>query len=300
MADKSMPGRLSETEALLSSQARSDEESTLAEETAEFSAQTGLVPQLTFFNGFALLVSFQIGSGLFSSPAQVNNNVPSPGVAVLVWGCAGILAWTGASCMAELGAAIPLNGAMQEYLHYIYGDFMSFLVSIIWILAVKPASMAILSIIFAEYWTGAIFNNSHDTYWLNKSLAITTLMAMTLFNSISTNTTSRLNNIFIFIKLSTVGIIVLLSVLVMFTGLNAQGDGPSQDWKQKGWFTPRPTEKNGVIVDWTSLTTWESLGYYSAALWGGLWAYGGWDNVSCLYKLMIFFFFSKSNHFSSG
>jgi L-type amino acid transporter 9 len=42
--------------------------------------------QLNAFNGFALLISVIIGSGIFASPAQVDSNVGSPGAALLIWG----------------------------------------------------------------------------------------------------------------------------------------------------------------------------------------------------------------------
>lgn len=260
-----------------------NEESALLEpsSTAEVSANSGLTRQLTFLDGYTLLVSFMVGSGVFSSPRQINNNVPSPGAAVLVWGCGGLLAWAGASCLAELGAAIPVNGGMQEYMRYMYGDFAALIVSLVWIAAVKPCSMAVVSIIFAEYWTRAVLGASGDEYyWLDKSLAILALLAITVSNSISTRTSSRLNGVFFCIKLTTVGFIAVLTLLVMFFGLNGQGEEPSKDWKTRNWFANRPTEVDGRTVDWDTLSTWESMGYISAALWAGLWGYGGWDNVS--------------------
>jgi len=247
----------------------------------EIPTAVGNSHQLTCLDGYMLLVSFQIGSGLFSSPSQINNNTGSPSAAIFVWIGAGLLAWAGATCFAELGAAIPVNGGVQEYLQYIYGDFPALLVSVTWIATVKPCSMALLSLIFAEYWTHAIFGGEGDTFWLDKSLAIGVLASLTLFNSISTKTSSSLNGIFSLIKLSTVGIIAVLTILVMFIGLNAQGSKPSMDWKTRDWFASRPTEVDGHRVDWASLTVWESMGYYSAALWAGTWGYGGWDNVSC-------------------
>jgi hypothetical protein len=46
----------------------------------------GFSRQLNAFNGFALLISVIIGSGIFASPAQVDSNVHSPGAALLIWG----------------------------------------------------------------------------------------------------------------------------------------------------------------------------------------------------------------------
>ena len=63
-------------------------------------------------------------------------------MALIVWTLSGLTAWAGAASFAELGAAIPINGGMQEYLKYVYGDYVASLASWIWILAVKPSSMA--------------------------------------------------------------------------------------------------------------------------------------------------------------
>lgn len=59
---------------------------------------------------FAIVISIVIGSGVFTSPGSIDTNVPSPGVALAVWLVGGVLAWTGASTLAELGAAIPGEG----------------------------------------------------------------------------------------------------------------------------------------------------------------------------------------------
>jgi len=59
---------------------------------------------------FAIVISIVIGSGVFTSPGSIDSNVPSPGTALIVWLVGGILAWTGASTLAELGTAIPGEG----------------------------------------------------------------------------------------------------------------------------------------------------------------------------------------------
>ena len=61
---------------------------------------------------FAIVISIVIGSGVFTSPGPIDTNVPSPGAALLVWLVGGVLAWTGASTMAELGTTIPGEGGL--------------------------------------------------------------------------------------------------------------------------------------------------------------------------------------------
>ena len=76
---------------------------------------------------FAIVISIVIGSGIFTSPGSIDTHVPSPGAALIVWLIGGILAWTGASTMAELGTAIPGEGECHEpltlptYLSHVFG-----------------------------------------------------------------------------------------------------------------------------------------------------------------------------------
>jgi hypothetical protein len=71
------------------------------------------------FEAFAIVISIVIGSGVFTSTGAIDTNVPSPGAALLVWLVGGVLAWTGASTLAELGTAIPGEGEFlpsQEFI----------------------------------------------------------------------------------------------------------------------------------------------------------------------------------------
>jgi amino acid permease len=63
---------------------------------------------------FAIVISIVIGSGVFTSPGSIDFNVPSPGVALVIWLVGGVLAWTGASTLAELGTAIPGEGLLRR------------------------------------------------------------------------------------------------------------------------------------------------------------------------------------------
>lgn len=84
--------------------------------TARSSHQTDEEQRGTFtrnlgaLEAFGIVVSIVIGSGVFTSPGAIDTNVPSPGAALLVWLLGGVLAWTGASTVAELGTAIPGEG----------------------------------------------------------------------------------------------------------------------------------------------------------------------------------------------
>jgi len=243
--------------------------------------------QLTFSSIFALIVGGLIGSGIFSSPSQVDQNVPSPGVAILVWIIGGLIAWAGAASFAELGAAIPDNGGMLEYLSYIYGDLLAAIMSWTWIMAVKPSSMAVLSTIFAEYWTSIIVSAGSEHFWLNKLLAVATLGSMVLVNALGSKHSTRLIDLLLFIKLMTVASVVIIAILVAAFNLTADGEWPSQDWRTRNWFARREKDISGSTIDWATIDSWELLGYYTNALYAGLWSYSGWDSVSSLFRLWV-------------
>ena len=236
--------------------------------------------QLTTRHAFSILVTLQIGSGIFASPSQVDSNVPSPGAALLVWVLGGLLSWAGAASFAELGAAIPLNGGMQAYLAYVYGDTVAFLMAWIYIMAAKPSAMAIQSIVIAES-MGSI-SSAALAPWFLKLIAALTFLSMVLVNSINTKITLRLSESFTGIKLLTVFLVVVGGLAAVIAHLVDPGSSLSggKDWYSKNWFATRSTVSDGHMIDWTSLSTWERYGHYSAAIYGGLWAYDGWDNVS--------------------
>ena len=228
--------------------------------------------KLTLFNAYALFVGSQIGSGIFSSTSQIDKNVASPGWAILVWILAGLVSWAGAASFGELGTAIARNGGMQEYLHYIFGDFLASVMSRTWVMAVKPASMAVQSIIVANYCVGMALGGERS--WLaEKCVAMVTLGTIVLINLLGSNASARFTDTLLLSKLATILLIILIAMLVLTVGIDGDGKGVSQDWRVKDWFASPPDGNDASAL-------WDVLGHYSTALFAGLFAYGGWDNVS--------------------
>ncbi|ERS98680.1 hypothetical protein HMPREF1624_05467 [Sporothrix schenckii ATCC 58251] len=236
---------------------------------------------------FAIVISIVIGSGIFTSPGAVDTNVPSPGAALGVWLVGGVLAWTGAATLAELGTAIPGEGGVQPYLQYIYGDIVGFLAAWTWLVAVMPATLAILSIVFVESLatatTGASGNGVDGQSLVHKLLSIAVLAAVSLANSISTRVSARLNNFFVGTKFVAIGAVVVAALAVAIVQTTSSKPGESlpggHDWTSN-WFAYRTTlNPDGSLTDWTQLSSWALLGHVSAALYGALWAYSGWDKA---------------------
>lgn len=230
-------------------------------------------------DAFAIIIAIVIGSGIFTSPGSIDTNVPSPGVALVVWLVGGVLAWTGASAMAELGTAIPGEGGVQPYLKYIYGDVWGHLAAWTWVVAIMPATLAILSIVFVESIFSAAAVTDQAATLSHKLLAVLVMVLMNLANSISTKASTRLNNFFVTTKFTSIFAVVLAGVVVLIMQLaHPGGQVGGGDWQRRNWFDNRDTVvPAGGTIHWADLSTWELLGYFSAALYGALWAYSGWE-----------------------
>jgi hypothetical protein len=222
---------------------------------------------LTYLNGLSLIVGLIIGSGIFSSPSQVNSHAGSPGAALIVWVVAGILAWTGAASYAELGGAIPLNGGPQVYLSKIFGELAGFLFTWVAVLVLKPGSAAIISIIMGEYLVRAAIGAEAETVnvWVNKSVALAGVATVTFLNCVSTRLGTRMNDVLMFLKFVALLGVTVIGIVVAATGYSATG-AANRDWKDHPWF-------EGTKMDASE---------WAVALYAGLWAFDGWDNVSLL------------------
>lgn len=224
--------------------------------------------------GLSLVVGLIIGSGIFSSPAQVNINAGAPGAALIIWLIAGLLAWTGAASYAELGGAIPLNGGPQVYLSKIYGEWAGFLFTWCAVVVLKPGSAAIIAIIFGEYFVRAMIGaDAMDaSVWINKAVAIVGLILVTFLNCVSTKVGTRSTDVFVVLKFIALAGVTITGIIVAITGWHYH-DAPTGEWKTSGyWF-------HGTHTDPSS---------WAVALYAGLWAYDGWDNVSLSRLVPIF------------
>jgi amino acid transporter len=146
-----------------------------------------------------------------------------------------------------------------------------------------PATLAILSIVFVESIFSAAGVTDQAGRWEHKLLSVLVLGAANGANSISTTASTRLNNFFVVTKfVSIVGVVVAAAVVVILGTADPEKDVGGGDWSTKPWFRFRDSiAPDGSKFAWSDLSTWETLGHFSAALYGALWAYSGWDKVSC-------------------
>ena len=115
----------------------------------------------------------------------------------------------------------------------------------------------------------------------HKLLSVLVLIVINGANSISTKASTRLNNFFVGTKFVSIFVVVVAGIVVVILGASdPDRDIGGRDWRTKPWFGFRETvNPDGTRIDWSKLTQWDLLGHYSAAIYGALWAYSGWDKV---------------------
>lgn len=242
---------------------------------------------LTTASAATILLTICIGSGVFTSPGSIDSNVPSPGAALAVWLVGGALAWGGAVTMAEFGTAFPdETGGLQAYLvrAWFGAETLGFLAAWTWVVAVMPATLAILAIVLVESvgvavgWEGG----GEGSEWARKGGAVAVLVVVCSANCVSTRVTTRLNGLFVGAKFASVAAVFVAGVAVAAVQIAHpdRTDVGGRDWFTRPWFRPRDTvDPDGSVVRWGEMGAWDVMGRLSTALYGALWAYSGWDKV---------------------
>ena len=144
-----------------------------------------------------------------------------------------------------------------------------------------PATLAILSIVFVETIYSAAGKTGEAGILVHKLLSVAVLLVVSVANSISTKASTSLNNLFVATKFLTILAVVVVGVVVVSLQIqDPDRDVGGRDWYTHNWFEYRKTvTPDGGVIDWNTVGAWEMLGYLSAALYGALWAYSGWDKA---------------------
>ncbi|GFN18261.1 amino acid transporter [Aspergillus tubingensis] len=188
---------------------------------------SSLVPHASFrrnlgtSEAFSIIINIVTGSGIFTSLGAIDTNVLSPGAAT----------------MAELGAAIPGEGGVQQYLQYIYGEAFGFLAAWTWAVAVVPASLAILSIVFVESIYSATGVTDQPDRIAHKLLSSLVLLIVSMANSVSTQFSTRLNTFFLTTKFAAIALTVVAGLGVVLYHLarwDRDNSREPQDWLTRG------------------------------------------------------------------
>jgi APA family basic amino acid/polyamine antiporter len=106
------------------------------------SEDQGLSRHIHFRSATALVVANVIGAGVFTTTGFQAADLGNPTIILLLWLLGGVLAYCGALCFAELGAAMPDAGGEYIYLRETYGRAFGFMSAFVSLLAGFSAPIA--------------------------------------------------------------------------------------------------------------------------------------------------------------
>lgn len=101
--------------------------------------------KLGLFDATMLVMGGIIGVGIFISPKDVAELVPSQLPFLGMWLLGGAVAMCGAATFAELGGTFPRTGGWFEFLREIYGPFISFLFAWVILGVVATGAIAVIA-----------------------------------------------------------------------------------------------------------------------------------------------------------
>ena len=78
--------------------------------------------------GLAVIIGNTIAAGIFRAPGSIAEQLPNPGLFLLIWLAGGVYAFLGAISLAELGTMIPRSGGQYVFSRYALGEYAGFIV----------------------------------------------------------------------------------------------------------------------------------------------------------------------------
>lgn len=202
----------------------------------------------------AVVVGIVVGMGVFRIPTDVAGQLNAVWPILAIWVIGGAMAFLGSLVYAELASAWPRTGGPYVSLRECLGPLPSFLYGWGQLLVVRPAWLAAIAIIFAEYVSYFLPVTQATT----RVIAICAILAASIINYVGIQITSAMQN-----TLTAVKILALLLIVVVafaFTGVSGLRDGPFH-----------PAAWNGSYLS--------ALG---AALMLVYWTYDGWSEVTVI------------------
>lgn len=99
-------------------------------------------PKIGLRSATALVIANMIGAGIFTTTGYQVSDLGDPVVILVLWALGGVLAFCGALCYAELGAAMPHSGGEYVYLRETLGPLFGFMSAFVSLVAGFSAPIA--------------------------------------------------------------------------------------------------------------------------------------------------------------
>ncbi len=173
--------------------------------------------QISLYGLMMIAIGSSIGSGIFRTPSEIANYLPSEGLMLSVWIIGGFISISGALTFAKISAQFPQAGGFYVFLKEAFGDLPAFLYGWSMLVVINTGSLAALSLVFTSY-LSSFFPMSEN---LQLIVAITAIVVLTIMNVFGVKFGSLFASIFTSAKLLGIAIVVIFGI---FFGLNQNYD----------------------------------------------------------------------------
>lgn len=175
------------------------------------STETELSREISLFGGVNILVGIMVGSGIFYLGSYVfmfagNSQV----LALIAWIIGGLVTLISGLCYAELGAMMPKAGGSYIYLREAYGKSVAFIQGFSGFILGSSGSIAALALAFAAVLSNLIPMGEG----VQKTVAILTIILLTVINYFGVRFGSWVQNLFTVAKLVPILIILGLGLIM--------------------------------------------------------------------------------------
>jgi basic amino acid/polyamine antiporter, APA family len=228
----------------------------------------GMKRRLSLLDAFAIVAGTTIGSGIFIVSSAIASSVRSPALLLLVWIAAFVMSLTGALTIAELAAMMPAAGGQYVFLREAYGRMCAFLFGWTVVGVIHTGSVAAVAIVFAKY-LAIVAPMVHSQCHAGPIrvageglVGIGLILLLTGANIRGLQAGRVVQNLFTFVKISALAIIVLFALVIAPNGAawHANFGSPSAFFGSgRGAVTIVPAFGAAMISALFSLGGWENL-----------------------------------------
>ncbi len=229
--------------------------------------------RMNLLDATSLVIGAVIGSGIFLTTGFILQELPSPGLMLLVWIAGGLIAVSGALSFGELGAMYPRAGGQYVYIREAYGAWAGFFYGWGFFWFIMCGGIAALAVAFAEfvgYFVPALslqnglfgFRVFGHAFALSAGqlVAAAAILLLTWVNSFGIQTGKRTQNLLTFFRIGAV------LFLIVFGLLSERQEGVA------GFGDLFPAGAGGLG---------DLLKHFGLALIAVFWTFDGWYSVSC-------------------
>ena len=215
-------------------------------------AAEGRLPRrLGGWSTMAVTVGIMIGSGIFRVPAAAAAQTGSASMMLAAWVVGGIVALCGALALAEVAALYPKAGGIYVYLREAYGPLTAFLFGWLY-LVIIPTGAGAIALVFAEYLGRLLPLTENGVHGVATGLIV--VLATAQYRSVRFG--AAIQNVSTVAKVAAILTMTAAAFLLGQPGSGAfAAEAPSHPATLSGFGL-------GVVTV--------------------LWAYNGWQDVTCL------------------